>query len=146
MTESAGIALAIPRQRRLAELAEFIPGPSTEIVLTACKQVAISPGLQFNPLYLHGAVGTGKSHLLEGICRQLRRSHPNLQVVLITAEGFANYFTQSLCRPDVTQFPSEIAALICCWWMTSTSSNRNASFRKNSCTPLPISSTIAARW
>lgn len=96
LTESAGVALAIPRQRRLAELAEFIPGPSTEIALTACKQVAISPGLQFNPLYLHGAVGTGKSHLLEGICRQLRRSHPNLQVALITAEGFANYFTQSL--------------------------------------------------
>ncbi len=96
MTESAGAALAIPRQRRLAELSEFIAGPSTEIAHTACKQVAISPGLQFNPLYIHGAVGTGKSHLLEGICRQLRRSHPNLQVVLITAEGFANYFTQSL--------------------------------------------------
>ncbi len=94
--ESAPSPLSQPRQRRLAELAEFIPGPSTEIALTACKQVAISPGLQFNPLYIHGAVGTGKSHLLEGICRQLRRSHPNLQVVLITAEGFANYFTQSL--------------------------------------------------
>jgi chromosomal replication initiator protein len=80
----------------LAELSEYIAGPSTEIAVTACRQVAISPGLQFNPLYLHGAVGTGKSHLLEGICRQLRRSHPNLQVVLITAEGFANYFTQSL--------------------------------------------------
>lgn len=94
--ESAEAALAIPRQRRLAELSEFITGPSTEIALTACKQVAISPGLQFNPLYIHGAVGTGKSHLLEGICRQLRRSHPSLQVVFITAEGFANYFTQSL--------------------------------------------------
>lgn len=96
VNEAAASSLALPRQRRLAELSEYIAGPSTEIALTACKQVAISPGLQFNPLYLHGAVGTGKSHLLEGICRQLRRSHPNLQVVLITAEGFANYFTQSL--------------------------------------------------
>lgn len=96
VAEAASSSLALPRQRRLAELAEYIAGPSTEIALTACKQVAIAPGLQFNPLYLHGAVGTGKSHLLEGICRQLRRSHPSLQVVLITAEGFANYFTQSL--------------------------------------------------
>lgn len=87
---------ALPKQRRLAELHEFIPAPTTEIALAACKQVAVSPGLQFNPLYLHGAVGTGKSHLLEGICRQLRRTQPHLQVVLITAEGFANYFTQSL--------------------------------------------------
>ncbi|HET6424159.1 MAG TPA: chromosomal replication initiator protein DnaA [Planctomycetaceae bacterium] len=94
--ESTTSPAALPRQRRLAELSEYIAGPSTEIAVTACRQVAISPGLQFNPLYLHGAVGTGKSHLLEGICRQLRRSHPNLQVVLITAEGFANYFTQSL--------------------------------------------------
>lgn len=96
MPEPTGSSFALPRQRRLAELSEYIAGPNTEIALTACKQVAISPGLQFNPLYLHGAVGTGKSHLLEGICRQLRRTHPNLQVVLITAEGFANYFTQSL--------------------------------------------------
>lgn len=102
--ENAATTLALPRQRRLAELNEFIPGPATEIALTACKQVAISPGLQFNPLYIHGAVGTGKSHLLEGICRQLRRSHPNLNVVLITAEGFANYFTQSLRDRSLPSF------------------------------------------
>lgn len=89
-------ALAIPRQRRLADLVEFIPGGTAEFAFAACRQVAVNPGVQFNPLYLHGSVGTGKTHLMEGICRQLRRAQPSLQVVLLTAEAFANYFTQAL--------------------------------------------------
>jgi chromosomal replication initiator protein len=63
---------------------------------TASRQVAATPGAHFSTLFLHGVVGTGKTHLLEGICRQLRRTHPTLQVTLLTAEGFANYFTQAL--------------------------------------------------
>jgi chromosomal replication initiator protein len=94
---NAGTGVFPTRQRRLADLAEFIPSPATEFALTATRQAAAAtPGTQFHPLFLYGAVGTGKTHLLEGICRQLRRTQPSLQVVLITAEGFANYFTQAL--------------------------------------------------
>lgn len=85
-----------PRQRRLAELGEFVASAATELALAAARHVVASPGTHCNPLYLHGAVGTGKTHLLEGICRELRRTQPALQVMLITAEGFANYFTQAL--------------------------------------------------
>jgi len=87
---------ATARQRRLADLADFVASPATELALTAARQAANWPGTRFNPLFLYGSVGTGKTHLLEGICRQLRRNHPQQQVVLITAEGFANYFTQAL--------------------------------------------------
>jgi chromosomal replication initiator protein len=89
-------ASASPRQRRLADLADFVASLNNGFAWTAASQTAIAPGAQFNPLFLYGAVGTGKTHLLEGICRQLRKSQPNLQVMLITAEGFANYFTQAL--------------------------------------------------
>lgn len=84
------------RQRRLADLADFVASPTTELALTAARQVATAPGSRCNPLFLYGGVGTGKTHLLEGICRLMRRNHPHLHVILITAEGFANYFTQAL--------------------------------------------------
>src|SRR5581483_4751611 len=91
-----GIANPGLRQRRLASLGEFIPSPATQIAATAARHAADFPAAQFNPLFFYGAVGTGKTHLLEGICRELRNAQPNRQVVLITAEGFANYFTQAL--------------------------------------------------
>ena len=86
----------LARGRRLAELNDFIPGPQTELALTAAKQVSTGQATMYNPLYIHGPVGTGKTHLLEGICRQLKRSQPAANVMLLTSEAFANYFTQAL--------------------------------------------------
>ena len=84
------------RSRKFAELSDFVSGPQTELALTAARQLASGMQVPFNPLYLCGPVGSGKTHLLEGICRQLKRSQPAFNVVLITAEAFANYFTQAL--------------------------------------------------
>ena len=94
----------LARGRRLAELNDFIPGPQTELALTAAKQVAAGQATMFNPLYLHGPVGTGKTHLLEGICRQLKRSQPTANVMLLTSEAFANYFTQALRDRSLPSF------------------------------------------
>lgn len=93
-TQSSGPGRS--RGRRLAELNDFIPGPQTELALTAARQIGTGQPAQFNPLYFHGAVGSGKTHLLEGICRQLKRTQPSANVMLITSEAFANYFTQAL--------------------------------------------------
>lgn len=92
------------RQRRLAELSDYCPTPVAEIALAACQQVVRQPGAQFNPLFLYGTVGTGKTHLLEGICRQLRRTQPDQQVMLLTAEAFSNYFTQALNERTLPSF------------------------------------------
>ena len=104
---SAGSGAAFPgtqRGRRLAELTEFIPGPQTELALAAAKQVAAGQATMFNPLYIHGPVGTGKTHLLEGICRQLKRTQPTANVMLLTSEAFANYFTQALRDRSLPSF------------------------------------------
>ena len=84
------------RSRKFAELSDFVSGPQTELALTAARQLASGMQVPFNPLYLCGPVGSGKTHLLEGICRQLKRSQPAFNVVLITAEAFANYFITRL--------------------------------------------------
>jgi chromosomal replication initiator protein len=92
------------RGRRLAELNDFIAGPQTELALTAARQVATGQPTQFNPLYIHGPVGSGKTHLLEGVCRQLKRTQPTANVMLLTSEAFANYFTQALRDRSLPSF------------------------------------------
>jgi chromosomal replication initiator protein len=102
----AGPSTHVPptRSRRLAELSDFIPGPQTELALTAARQLASGQQVPFNPLYVCGPVGSGKTHLLEGICRQLKRSQPSANILLITAEAFANYFTQALRDHSLPSF------------------------------------------
>ncbi len=92
------------KTRRYADLRQFVSGPGNELALTASLQVADAPGDRLNPLYLYGGVGNGKTHLLEGIYRKLRRDFPALQVLLLTAETFANYFTQALGERTLPSF------------------------------------------
>lgn len=104
-TNSSGREALKPRAgRRFADLADFAAGACNELALTAARQVCEAPGQRFNPLFIAGPVGTGKTHLLEGIYRQLRRNHPTLNVVFLTAEAFANYFTQALREHTLPSF------------------------------------------
>ena len=58
--------------------------------------MARTAGRAFNPLLIHGGIGLGKTHLLEGINQGLKQSHPKLQVVQLTAEAFTNAFLESM--------------------------------------------------
>ncbi len=77
-------------------LADFVSGPCNELALTAARQVCLAPGERLNSLYLHGSVGTGKTHLAEGIYQDIRRQHPQLGILFMTAEEFGNRFTHAL--------------------------------------------------
>lgn len=91
-TEERGIR---PAGRRFADLSEFIVGPCNELALTAVRQVCSRPDGAGGPLFLYGPVGTGKTHLLEGVHRNLRRTHRDLHALFLTSEQFTNYFTQA---------------------------------------------------
>ncbi|HUG90291.1 MAG TPA: chromosomal replication initiator protein DnaA [Planctomycetaceae bacterium] len=93
-----------PHSRRSADLADFVEGDCNRLALTAARQAAEAPGARFNPLYLHGVVGIGKTHLLEGIHGRLRRRFPALRVLLLTAEMFANHFTEALRAKTLPAF------------------------------------------
>jgi chromosomal replication initiator protein len=84
------------KQRRFMNLADFVSGPCNELALTAARQVCLAPGERLSSLYLHGSVGTGKSHLAEGIYQDIRRQHPQLGILFMTAEEFGNRFTHAL--------------------------------------------------
>lgn len=97
-------APAPSKARHYADLRQFVCGACNELALAAAQQVAEAPGTRYNPLYFHGSVGNGKTHLLEGIYRRIRKDFPSLQAVLLTAETFANYFTQALSERTLPSF------------------------------------------
>jgi chromosomal replication initiator protein len=94
----------VSNRRRFSKLADFVEGSCNALAVTASRQICESPGSRLNPLVLYGGVGTGKTHLLEGIYCSLRRGFPALQVMYLTAESFANYFTQALRERTLPSF------------------------------------------
>jgi chromosomal replication initiator protein len=85
-------------------LADFVEGEGNALAMAAARQVCEAPGQKFNPLYLHGGVGLGKTHLLEGIYRRIRRQFTALQVMFLTSEAFAKYFTEALRQRTLPSF------------------------------------------
>jgi chromosomal replication initiator protein len=82
--------------RRWHKLSEFFVGASNRVAHASALSVVEEPGQCANPLVLHGPVGTGKTHLLEGTYAGLRRSWPAWRVVFVTAEDFTNRFVQAM--------------------------------------------------
>jgi chromosomal replication initiator protein len=82
--------------RRWHHLAEFVVGPSNRVAFAASQSIVEAPGQGANPLVIHGPVGTGKTHLLEGIYAGLRKGCPDWRVTFITAEDFTNRFVQAM--------------------------------------------------
>ncbi|NQV25217.1 MAG: chromosomal replication initiator protein DnaA [Rhodopirellula sp.] len=90
--------------RRFAKLASFVQGACNELAITAARQVASHPGERFSPLYIHGGVGVGKTHLAEAIYCEVRKQNPEMQVVFMTAESFGNQFTHALRNQSLPSF------------------------------------------
>jgi chromosomal replication initiator protein len=84
------------RTRKWRKLSDFVVGPCNRVAHAAALGVAEEPGEGPNPLVLHGPVGTGKTHLLEGIYAALRRQHPDWRVLYATTEDFTNRFVQAM--------------------------------------------------
>jgi chromosomal replication initiator protein len=84
------------RSRRWHSLRDFVIGPCNRVAHAAAHCAIETPGQGPNPLVLHGPVGTGKSHLLEGIYAGLRKAVPEWRVVFSTAEEFTNRFLPAM--------------------------------------------------
>lgn len=68
----------------------FIEGPSNQFVKSAAVGIANRPGKSYNPLFIHGGVGLGKTHLLHSIGYYVKEHHRGLRVQAITTEAFIN--------------------------------------------------------
>ena len=74
----------------------FVAGKSNEFVLAAAKAVAKNPGADINPLYIYGASGLGKTHLLQSVANYLSLHKPGLRVLYTTCEKFINELIDSI--------------------------------------------------
>jgi chromosomal replication initiator protein len=76
----------------------FVVGSSNELAYAAAQAVAKSPGTKYNPLFLYGGVGLGKTHLMQAIGNEVLRADPTKRVEYVTSEGFTNEFISSVSR------------------------------------------------
>lgn len=74
----------------------FVVGKSNQFVYAAARAVAEHPGEKFNPLFIYGGVGLGKTHILHAIGNYIKQYNPNLNVMYVTCEQFANDYIESL--------------------------------------------------
>ena len=74
----------------------FVVGKSNEFVFAASRAIAENPGKKFNPLFIYGGVGLGKTHLMHSIGNYIRKNNPNLKVIYVTCEQFTNDYINSL--------------------------------------------------
>ena len=81
----------------------FIEGPSNQFVKSAALGVAFRPGKSYNPLFIHGGVGLGKTHLLHSIAHFVKEKHKKIRVQCITTEAFINDLVSSLKNKSVDQ-------------------------------------------
>ena len=80
----------------------FIIGQNNEVAHAACKAVSNQPGTAYNPLFIYGGVGLGKTHLMHAIGNTVLKNSPNARVVYVSSEKFLNDFVQSI-REQNTQ-------------------------------------------
>ncbi|MGA2232206.1 MAG: chromosomal replication initiator protein DnaA, partial [Tepidisphaeraceae bacterium] len=85
-----------PRPRLRHEISSFVVGPSNQLAYNTALYVAEFPGAQYNPLFIHGGCGLGKTHLLQGLCKQFQAHHPTLRWSYVTGEEFTNDFLAAL--------------------------------------------------
>jgi len=79
----------------------FIEGPSNQFVKSAAFGVAARPGKSYNPLFIHGGVGLGKTHLLHSIGHYISEHHKKLRIQAITTEAFINDIVDHLRNKSI---------------------------------------------
>jgi len=82
----------------------FITGPCNRLAQAAAVAVAKQPGAAYNPLFIHGDVGLGKTHLLQAICHEIRTHIPDRNLMYISCETFTNHFLEAVQRGAMQQF------------------------------------------
>jgi chromosomal replication initiator protein len=83
---------------------QFVVGPSNRLAHAACRAVCTQPGIPYNPLFVHGGSGLGKTHLLQAIGALLRAADPPLNVVYVSCETFVNEFVRAIETGTLVEF------------------------------------------
>ena len=104
LADSRNIVQRSPTKRLKLTLETFVIGSSNELAYNAAKAVVNEQQSPFNPLFIHGGYGVGKTHLLQGICNAVAKERPNTNWLYLSAEDFANQFVLALKTKKLEAF------------------------------------------
>ena len=92
----------------------FVIGNSNRFAYGCAEAVTKNPGKQFNPLFIYGGVGLGKTHLMHAIGNELKKNFPNFRMLYVTCEKFVSDFISSLTSPEkISSFKNKYRNLDC---------------------------------
>ena len=91
----------------------FVTGESNRFSYAAALAVAENPSKAYNPLYIYGGVGLGKTHLMHAIGHFIHGEHPDYKILYISSENFTNDVVQSIARKERTSLRENTAILMC---------------------------------
>ena len=101
LLKSAGI------NEPLNSFENFVQGASNSIAFATCIAVAENPGENFNPLFLYGKTGLGKTHLAQAIANSALRKDPSLNIIFTSCERYAQEFVDSITNNTVSAFKNK---------------------------------------
>jgi chromosomal replication initiator protein len=82
----------------------FIVGSGNELAYAACQAIAQNPGTKYNPLFVYGGVGLGKTHLIQAVGNAVTAQNKNKKVVYVTSEQFVQEFLDAIRYKKVADF------------------------------------------
>lgn len=103
-------ALSAPLDARFT-FDDFVVGKPNELAYAAARRVAEADVVPFNPLFLYGGVGLGKTHLMHAIAWQIRKQHPTRRLIYMSAEKFMYQFVRALRTRDTMAFKEQFRSI-----------------------------------
>jgi len=104
-TTGSGVRPRRPQRKSLKfSFDTFVVGPSNQLAYSAAMAVVREQQSPFNPLFIHGGYGIGKTHLLQGICNELGKTRPEVNWLYLSAEDFVNQFVLALKTKKLEAF------------------------------------------
>ena len=89
----------------------FVEGKSNQLAKAAARQVADNPGKAYNPLFLYGGVGLGKTHLMHAVANAMRQKRPNARIAYVHSERFVSEMVRALQHGTMGQFKQAYRSL-----------------------------------
>ncbi|MFG0246967.1 MAG: chromosomal replication initiator protein DnaA [Phycisphaerales bacterium JB052] len=83
---------------------QFVVGPNNQMAHAAAVAVAENPGHAYNPLFIHGGVGLGKTHLLQAICLKIKQNQPDISMHYVSCDGFMTQFMNAVQSGRMAEF------------------------------------------
>ena len=82
----------------------FVTGPENQLAHAAAVAIANQPGTAYNPVFIHGGVGLGKTHLLQAICQKLLQDRPDMRIAYLSCDAFVTDFIECVQSGQMNEF------------------------------------------